>query len=309
MNRLIFCILFVLVALQVNAQTIRLFELQEYEDNKKQSVGFISVSDIYKLSDDPTAMAVTPYNEDADSQYKAITGEYRKRFFKNTGIKETDIVFIYNYARGKLYSFPVKQLPVVAYLSPYATEPPYVQDDYMIGFEISKSLMKGSFSYCFVYIGINNPFEVAGIKPVMWKKEELKNFPAQANTASKNTTIAKSIGSNFTTGDVYSYQQNGLSYFVRDLVNKGGTFARQLVVVNVKDKSLVAEKVYAESEGSSLAPLNNKFEDSKWQWTGKLFKNKPDVIFDFKYHSFGCPQINFLSNSEKDIIINCDNRH
>ena len=45
------------------------------------------------------------------------------------------------------------------------------------------------------------------------------------------------------------------------------------------------------------------------QWTGKLFKNKENVIFGFQYHSFSCPYITVLSKKPAQIEINCDNRH
>ncbi|MCA1751402.1 MAG: hypothetical protein LC670_06345, partial [Flavobacteriales bacterium] len=62
------------------------------------------------------------------------------------------------------------------------------------------------------------------------------------------------------------------------------------------------QTTYYSGESRSFAPLDN-------QWTGKLFKNQPQVIFGFSYHSFGCPRITFLHPDKEKININCDNRH
>jgi len=85
-------------------------------------------------------------------------------------------------------------------------------------------------------------------------------------------------------------------------VKNGWPFARRLLVLDSETNDRVYETIYYESEGTSLNPLN-------YQWTGKLFKNKPAVIFGFQIHSFDCPTIQFLSMSEKEISLYCDNNH
>jgi len=57
-------------------------------------------------------------------------------------------------------------------------------------------------------------------------------------------------------------------------------------------------------------PLNGKDKDHEYkkQWTGKLFKNKPLVVFGF-YSMFGgdCPGIDFIDSSfpSYDIRLRC----
>jgi hypothetical protein len=65
----------------------------------------------------------------------------------------------------------------------------------------------------------------------------------------------------------------------------------------------------SDHESETPAPLNYVESEYIEQWTGKLFKNKPPVILGFQYVAFGCPGITFLSPTEKDIYIYCDNRH
>jgi hypothetical protein len=72
--------------------------------------------------------------------------------------------------------------------------------------------------------------------------------------------------------------------------------------------------MFNNSEGASVAPLNfgisnPNYADLKGQWMGKLFKNKPEVIFGFEWVSFGCPGIIYINSRDKYIQINCDNRH
>ena len=79
-----------------------------------------------------------------------------------------------------------------------------------------------------------------------------------------------------------------------------------------EEKEVVFDGVFSDSEGASPAPLSFKGEkpnDQLLQWTGQLFKDQPPVMFGFMYVSFGCPWIDFLDGSMRNLSFSCDNRH
>ncbi|MEO5642167.1 MAG: oxidoreductase [Bacteroidia bacterium] len=312
-------ILLLFLASTLNAQELILYNVTVFETGKK-NIGFISLSDKYLLSEHPDSLAIPDLEEKGidSAQYFKLKGTYRQRFFSGTKIKETDKVFIYDYSADLLLSFPLNELDVVACLNIYrdANDWPYSQYDYMIGFAIDTNLLKGMgnyFSYTLVAIGKENPFVKGKIAPVIWKKTGAENFPAWIKNTKRDAALREYGYNEYTEGDVYTFEAKGFQYFTRDILNTNGQiFARQLVVINSKTKAAVCENVYFESESASLAPLNTgkiTAENPGVQWTGKLFRKKPPVIFGFEYQSFGCPGISFLDLSENDIYINCDNRN
>jgi len=78
-----------------------------------------------------------------------------------------------------------------------------------------------------------------------------------------------------------------------------------------KDNEKIYDFVLYPSEGGSFAPIVKKGDKEKdyHQFTGKIFKDKPPVIFGFMYVSFGCPGVHVLDKKIKRIRILCDNRH
>jgi hypothetical protein len=172
----------------------------------------------------------------------------------------------------------------------------------MIGFEIGKEALSDFdkyFAHAFVYIGKENPFVQEKLKQILWEKIEPENFPL-AKVSVKVNDYFNHI--EYLIGGTYKYEAEGLQYYTQELVNGDRVFAKRLVIINTLTQEKVFENIYYSGEGSSFAPLDN-------QWTGKLFKNKPQVIFGFQWQSFGCPKITFINSSEKEIYINCDNRH
>jgi hypothetical protein len=313
--RLYILLLFILIlTFKLNAQELKIFELMYYEKDSTQSLAFISLSDVYDLSVHPDSLAIPDLSEIGieDSkkfEYIKLDEKYRKRFLSKTKISETDIVFIYDYSHDVLMSFTVKNLNIVACLNVYGADWPYSQEDYMIGFEINKKYLTGFGKYpsnTLVYVGKENPFVQGQVKHVVWKKIESKNFPVSAISSEDTTELNKYlIKGRYVTGNAYKYEKDGLQYFIQDILRltDDWIFAKRLIVIDLKTKETVFKKNYFDSEGESFAPLDN-------QWTGKLFKNKPSVIFGFMWISFGCPGITFLDSAKKeDIYINCDNRH
>lgn len=289
-----------------------LFDLQSENGNKQ--MGFISLSDIYPLSEHPDSLAIPDVSEKPFDSIRCfkLDKEYRKRFLTETRISENDRVFIYDYAANVLVSFPVKKLNVVANLNGYASEEdaPFSQFDYMIGFEIDGNSLKGIkdkyFNNTMVFVGAENPFVKGKLKRVMWKKIDKKQFPV-----AKMSKKALALSGSHKPADTYTFAKDSLQYYLQDFKDEYWVFSRRLLIINNKTGNVIFERVFEESEGSAMAPLNNTNPDvgNEIQWTGILFKNKAPVIFGLQYFSFGCPEISFLNKKEKGIYINCDNRH
>ena len=310
-------------------QDLDLYLLRDLEVNTNRKVAFISLSDNYPLSKHPDSLAIPDLCDikKEDLEYFKLSSEYRKRFLSKTKISEIDSVFVYDYSTDILLSFPVKNLNVVAYFNVYGSvegclcsqgKSPCDQYDYMIGFEISKSLLKGlgeHSNYTFVYVGKENPFVQGQMKPIVWKKINSNDFPFAK--ADFQTIIP-------TKGNAYLYESNEFRYFIQDYVspyyndkttNKMYEIGiRHLLVVDIKSEKVVAERIFSRGESIMPAPLNfginnEDYVEFIFQWTGKLFKNKPPVMFGFEWYSFGCESITLLDSTAGDIWISCDNRH
>lgn len=309
MNKILLIFLLIAVNGLTNliAQDLKVFDLTYYEKDSTQSIAFISLSDIYPLSEHQDSLAIPDLTdksvEEANQfEYFKLSARYRQQFLNQTKISETDKVFIYSYSKNKLISFPVSNLNVIACLNIYGAEWPYSQFDFMIGFEIDKKYLTDYEKYyvnTFVCIGKKSPFVMNQLRPIVWQQIDPKEFPSKEPISYDTSYAGKSLP-----GDTYKYEKDGLTYYVQELVriSDNWTSVKCLLVIDAKTKKTICEKIYYSGESASFAPLDN-------QWTGMLFKNKPPVIFGFHYVSFGCPSITFLNSTEKDIYINCDNRH
>lgn len=300
--KLLLCALF--LTFKIQAQELNLFSLSP---TKQADKVFVSLSDIYPLSEHPDSLAIPDLSEkDAEQakqyEYFKLDSTYRQRFLTKTKILETDKVYLCEYSKNKLASFSVRSLTVVACLNIYGAEWPFSQQDFRIGFEIDKGLLtqfERDFTNCFVSIGKNNPFILSALKPIIWQKIDSKDLPSKKPISYDTSYAGVCVPS-----DAYTYTRKNLLYSVQDFVRLSdkSIAVKYLLVINQKTKKTVCEKVYYAGESALFAPLDN-------QWTGKLFKNKSAVIFGFHWVSFGCPSITFLNLSEKELPINCDNRH
>lgn len=291
-------------------ESIYLFNLMPKDSS---DVAFVSLSDIYPIDNEKDTLTLPNLEKmaDADAQYFTFAKNYRKRFLSKTNISETDSLFVYDYAKNKLVSFLVKNLKTAAMLNVYSIGDagPYRNYDFMIGFEINKKHLNGLSEYyrnALVYVGKENPFSKERLKPISWKKMAKKDYPSKA-MKNNDRALLKST----TAGNTYFYKTESYEYFLQDYLDSNKTiYGRRLLVVDSKTKEVVIEKLFSQSEGTSPAPLNyENGEDSIEQWTGKLFKNKPEVVFGFEYLSFGCPSISVIDKSNEEINIQCDNRH
>lgn len=289
---------------------INLFTL--YSIDSTNSV-FVSLSDIYPLSEHPDSVAV-PEVQKPDlyaDRYIKLESKYRKQFLSGTGVFETDSVFVFDYAYNNLTSFSVKELNIIAVINAYAdmSDWPFSVYDYMIGFEIDKRKLKGYenlYYNTFVYVGKENPFARERLTPVVWSKIKPENYPLK-----KTRNKYAEYFTNLTVGNTYLFEKDSFKYFLQDYVNSYDQVSiRRLLVAESGSEDIIIDKIFGLGEGTTPSLLNYENDNEGInQWTGKLFKNKPPVIFGFEYISFGCPFLSVIDKLNEDIYINCDNRH
>jgi len=305
-------ILLTVLAPSLCAQDLNLYTVDLYENNSHKQVAFTSLSETYPLSEHPDSLAMPSLEgiTEQEAQYILLDSIYRKRFLTTMNLSETDTVFIYDYARGILKSFPIKTLNLVAIINIYQTEGPYHQEDFKIGFEIDAALLSDHNPYflsCLAAVGKENPFEVGKLAPITWMKTDRSNFPSIPIDYESAEIL---VANNYFEGDVYVGESNDLQYFIQEYSDQEHVACRHLIVINVKTNGVLCDRLFFEDEGSSLTDLNSlESYPAINQWTGKLLKNKPLVVFGFKYVSFGCESITFLQPTENDLYLKCDNRH
>ncbi|MGQ2985191.1 oxidoreductase [Flavobacterium sp.] len=315
MKKINFCLFFTIMASWLtNAQKLDIYDIDPYETEAKDSFAFISLSDNYHVSEHPDSLTIPPSKNHL--QVFKLDGKYRKQLLHKTKIQETDNVYIYDHFKDKLVTFKVSRLEAFACLTIYSSvdEGPFEAYEYMIGFKVDRKYLKDLgeyYSNSLVYIGKENPFAKGGIKQLLWKKIPPKDFPNVKMTAENEKKIHHYDRKIYTMGDVWNADADGYRFFLQDIIVDERIYARWLLVYNSASNQPVLDKMFVDSEGTIQAPLN--YIDHEYpsvnQFAGKLFKNKPPVVFGFEYVSFGCPGITFLSASEEDLYINCDNRH
>lgn len=288
---------------------LELYEFSTKETNNKEVTGFVSLSDNYHP--DSLAIPNMANKEITEAEYFVLDSIYRERFLLSTGISETDSLFIYNYAYDILKSFHIKDLKVVASLSNYVESDswPYTQEDYMIGFELKDKLLpriQNFSNHTLVSTGQESPFVQGEMKPLKWKRISSQKFPPGSINLKRASNSFQ-----FKIGNAWTFKSTDFHYYLKELTRNKFTVAYYLLVQKAGSKEIVKEKIYYESEGESLTSLNKKEEskENQNQWTGKLFKDLPPVMFGFQYHSFGCPGLTILEKTKCDLEINCDNRH
>jgi hypothetical protein len=290
---------------------VDLFWIRDLEESAQKKVGFISLSDIYPLSEHPDSLAIPNLDNKAKENqlYFKLNSSYRKRFLSKTNISETDSIYIFDYSTDALFSFSVSKLNVVGYLNIYMdiNDCPCSQVDYMIGFEVPKSNLIGLgkyYSESLVFIGTQNPFMQGQMKAIAWKKISRDKFPFEKSQLTEMQKKYKN--KNAIKGQAYLSETDKYNIFIQDYILSNTNLVledRHLIVFDKKSENIVYETLFSNSEGSSISQIG-------YQWIGRLLKNKPEVLFGFEDVSFGCPSIDYInSNDNKYIQINCDNRH
>ncbi len=307
-------LVFFLSESNVIAQDLNVFYLIPYEKTAKQTVGFISMSDVYFPSESPDSAAIPSMEllDTVQSKHFYLDSIYRKRFLEGTHITPTDSVFIYNYESHLSASFSVKSLKVIAKLNDYRSDDEYPHQayDYQIGFEIPSAIRKKlcpNYFFPLVCIGKKNPFIKGQMKPIVWTKVPAKEFPPY-----EVDTTNRWVLRNVKRGTTYRATLVGYTIFAQDILSNenDNLAARQLIVTDSKTNTLVRNDCFYDSESTMPAPLNLMTNEKMInQFVGRLFKGKPPVIMGFEYMSFGCDKITFLKKDLPPVYINCDNRH
>lgn len=287
--------------------SLAIFSLYSIE-NKGKYRTFISLSDIYKDSITvPPDIIANQENQSFENLSRIeLPDLYRKKLLQGTGLTETDTLFLYNYEHNTLQKFQLKDLKAVAHLNLYSSEGDQIYDYYyMVGFELKESENKEEDAFendlSLAAIGKQNPFAQEQLQSIVWIKIQADEFPENDYLKKKDLQIERSV----------KYDNGDLIYFLQDWKSADYLKYRILIVLD-KEKELVYSRLFDNSdEGSGLTQLNG-IDDPKstyYQWTGKLFKGKPPVLFDLENSSFGCPEILFLRQSHPRLYINCDPRH
>ena len=110
----------------------------------------------------------------------------------------------------------------------------------------------------------------------------------------------------------YLAQAHGLHYYLRQYPSHRDDYPKcgRLMIMNEKNK-ILRDDNYVTSSSYDGLPLNGKDNAHEYQkqWTGKLFKNKPLVVFGFFSKAWkGCPVIDFIDSSfsRYGINLHCD---
>lgn len=302
-----FVILILSIESNIHAQSsdLQIFSLIKYVKSSGDTVGFVSLSDIYSMSESPDSVPMPLINIGTDdrTQYPdfiLLDSIYRLDFFKRTGINEKHKIYIFSYSLNRLISCSLSHLPLVAFLNIYGAEQPYSANEYMIGFEIKLNYFKEfDIENSFVAIHSKNPFAGKSLQKIHWIQDSItKSKPLKSTDYD---TLYAGISEPFA---AFVYSNGSYDFYIQDYKRRTDNFhsIRRLQVFNRNSGSIVFEKNYYAGESAVFA-------EPGYQWTGLLFKNKPPVLLGILWHSFGCPEITVLQQGKNPIPIFCDNRH
>ncbi|MFM7766242.1 MAG: hypothetical protein ACKO9S_00110, partial [Bacteroidota bacterium] len=284
-----------------------IFELNVFDRPNGDTLGFVSLSEVLAYSEHPDStflpdLAELPEDSVAHYERILIPDTIRKQMLQASNIRANDRMFVYEYANNILFSYPVKDLLLVAYLSPYVYEWPYHAEDYMLGFEFSKKQLHG-FTYlnehALITLGKRHPFEQGKMRNLVWKPISAETLPASA-TALNATATEYQV--EFTLGDVYMSNLDTLDFYTRELFINGVLSGKNLLVLHHTTGKTLIQYTYLNGESTQLA-------EPDYQFAGILFKNQPPVIMGFTWESFGCPIIQSIAPDKKTVVVRCDNRH
>lgn len=317
---IIYSLFLVLLTQTLYAQEIELFTVDLIESKSGKKIGFSSLSEkLYELEETQNAMlpdSVTIDNN--DFRYHILKNKYRSVSLESLGFSELDSVFVYNYIESKVFSWQVKELKIVAFENESDFDP-YVGHDgtsYYIGFLMDTiCVWQAHYQYSnpFVYVGETNPFIEGEIIPIIWEQETSGSDLYQYFHKVLDTHFVKLGLNSKNFGQFYSSSRHQYTFVVQEILdNKLKWSGYSYLVINNAIGTIVYSRSYFTGEGGSASSLtfqNLPKNTFSFQYTGKLFKDKPEVIIGLKNVSYGCQQIEFLSLKEKPIILKCDNRY
>lgn len=235
--------------------------------------------------------------------YYYLKGKERADFLANRDIKESDNLYIYNFQTDDLTVAVIKEIPLLSHESVYGGM------DFLTGLDVKNIIDTSAHTYysSFAYIGTKNPFTSGAVSAIKWKPIATHKVPK----------VALNYGTFYNSADyevllAYHYAAYGNNYYYSRHSFDNGTFIVDYIFVINEQNTLLYQAQISDSESQSPSiPLteNMQLPQVPEHFTGTLFKDKPAVIFGLYYNSFGCPFIDFISDSELSVYIQCDNRH
>jgi len=312
---LIFLLLLSIQSTVSVAQELEVYALRSFYFSDTEKVGFVSLTDRYQWETSVISKENLGDTVFEGDNYHELSLAYRNRFLSTVKISEEDQVFVHNLLLDSTMVFPVRSLRLVAHLSAYGTSNPVEQEEYHIGFElnedqISLKEMGDYYSNTFINIGKENPFRTGQTHAIAWEETEVRTTLPHIDLTEYQAAVLAEFRYDSTIA--FECRMIGLSYYVQNLIRDDQVIGRHLIVKEHKMHSVVFQKIYLDTEGTYLLPLNFPEEGREpinYQWTGNLFNDRGPCLFGFLGNSFGCPDIDFLDEDKPSIYIQCDNRH
>lgn len=290
-----------------------LFRVVHYDMRDLPGIDFLSLSEIYgyQYSEEGYEKVIEQGYLDSNASkalnYHELSPEKRALFLKRCGIKESDCLFLLDLNSNEITRMEVQDLKTSAFLNIYdfGSEGPFPEYYYMIGLEIPSDLIskqgQSQYGQALAMFGPQNPFVPNGLERIEFDSIPCPSIPNFTTYFPKSDSTCR----------CFLYEYDSLSYYVREY-NSIYLYpsARNVLVINPKDSSLLRNLEFQDSEGSYLPRLNAKGrENTSRQWTGEMLKDKGPILLGFIGYSFGCERIHFTDSTQDPIYILCDNRH
>lgn len=294
-----------------DSENLAIYALQFYQEPDESMTGFIPLSDSYKwteavdsqyISDKYLGSRYTGHNN-----FHRLNTANRSLYLRGCGIQEEDNVFIYSIYKDVIKQLKVSDLSLVAFISPYGAQSILSQYHYQLGFYLEDIDLADHDYNSLVYIGKTNRFEMSGLQMIEWNALDSRQFPSPKKSKDDSLMLLNSKPL-----DAFVFPTDGKSVFLQNYGrdDRNGTVAREIVILSSRSREVLFRRVYYDSEGSYLLPLNGyQSQEPPYQFIGNLFRHQPEVIFGFTGTSFGCPWIDHIDTNRRSIIIRCDNRH
>lgn len=316
------CLLFLLIPFIVSSQNqdLRIFGSErvriEWEEekiyseyNEENQFGIVVLSDwgYLKWSDHPDSSFISQKVLQASSKdnwnYHELNSQKRRLFLECLNIRETDKIFIYNFPLDTVITYELSEAPVVAFLEHGGGGVPFDQRDFEIGIRLLEfPQMVGDYATYnnVAYIGDENPFLTGNVKPIQWQMTDSTKFPDNL----ENLEFSQYL-EDYDKGETFIFSLDSVNIFLQNIIDER-LIGRHLAVVNSKTDSVIFQKILFDGESAGLRPIpteETNYHDDFYQWTGKLFKNKPTIIYGLIYENFAFRRIHLLDATEPAIYI------
>ncbi|MGB0524364.1 MAG: hypothetical protein ACPGJS_15445 [Flammeovirgaceae bacterium] len=292
------------------ATTYHSWEQNDY----KQLGAFVNLSERYQYESELEKLIPT---ERLGQDNFLLTEADKSSFLNGLGISEANQLFIYNFALDSIYTYQVKDLPLMATVEWYHKGDKDVEAmNYQLGLKLPDDYLgnqHGANSLNLVYIGSKNIFQTGHVKPMIWERISQEALPEQFNF----DLLPKNLMKLLTGSDhVFAFSTDQLDFYAqrlqREVHGKVRIDAYYFMAFDA-DKQIVFHERVPYRNGSWPTTLTIKGEKKQdtiqWQWVGKLFKGKPTMIYSLAQEGYACRPVTFLDPAEPPIRILCDNRN